>query len=444
MLKLLKRTAALLLALCLVFTLAACGGDANQGETNTGNSGTSIEDAFDTDAFIASIPAELKGTTIKFLNWYDPYDFGQEGQVIDAFEAATGINVEVIDVEDGDPYKEKLAGLVATGDSPDVYAMECPSVAYMKQAQPIVAATGYDFSDAAWSPLVKELYSVDGTLYAANLAYTPFIRMHSIVYNKQIMEENGFDDPWALYKKGEWTWEKAMEMCEEWVKQGTDYYGISTVAYNMAASTQGIDFMKYDGKQWNLSLYDADVVEAWRWTLERKSERLIVQGTNTTFDAAKPKALFSTNNTAGLEKMSTWNSKIKKYGYFAAAPLPKFEGKEGYVSVGELNAFAVPVGAKNAKAVPYFISYFCNLAKYDLDSYYFDEQSKDVMLELLGTEKKFLAMSEETFHFDANPFAWNLFNNGTASQITTFIQSMEYTCQDKLNQLNEVLVNLNK
>ena len=63
---------------------------------------------------------------------------------------------------------------------------------------------------------------------------------------------------------------------------------------------------------------------------------------------------------------------------------------------------------------------------------------------MLGSEKKFLAMSGETFHFDANPFAWNLFNNATASQITTFIQSMEYTCQDKLNQLNEVLVNLNK
>ncbi|MBR3960911.1 MAG: hypothetical protein IKK13_01720, partial [Clostridia bacterium] len=96
------------------------------------------------------------------------------------------------------------------------------------------------------------------------------------------------------------------------------------------------------------------------------------------------------------------------------------------------------------KAVPYFISYFCNLAKYDVDEYYYDAQSKEVMMEVLGSEKKFFNTSSETFRFDANPFAWNLFNNGTAAQISTFIQSMEYRCQDNLNQLNEVLANVQK
>lgn len=443
--KIVKRVLALALALSIVLTLAACGGNKNGDDANKGTSGgISIENVFDTDAFIATIPAELKGTTVKFLNWYDPYDFDQEGKVIDAFEQATGINVEVIDVEYGAAYNDKLAGLIATGDSPDLYAMDYARAAYMKHAQPIVAATGYDFADKAWNPYVKQMYSVDGIQYAANLSYTPFIRMLTTVYNKQVMEEFGFEDPWALYKEGKWTWEKAMQMCEEWVKQGTEYYGFGTVVYDMAGQTMGLDFMKYDGKQWNLDLYSADVVEAWRWTLEKKAERLIVQGTNTVFDAAKPFALFSTDNTAGLEKMNTWNTKIKRYGYFAAAPMPHFEGKERYTIVNELNAFAVPIGAKNAKAVPYFLSYFCNLAKYDIDTYYFDEQSKEVMLELLGSDNKYQAMSKIAFNFDANPFSWNLFNNGTAAQITTFIQSMEYRCQDNLNQLNDVLANMNK
>lgn len=443
--KIVKRVLALALALSIVLTLAACGGNKNGDDANKGTSGgISIEEAFDTDAFIATIPAELKGTTVKFLNWYDPYDFDQEGKVIDAFEQATGINVEVIDVEYGPRYSEKLAGLVASGDSPDLYAMDAPEMAFMKAAQPIAKATGYDFADPAWNPAVKEYYSVDGVQYAANLSYTPFIRMLTISYNKQVMEEFGFEDPWTLYKDGKWTWEKAMEMSAEWVKQGPDYYGVATTSFDIGATTQGLDFMKYDGKQWNLDLYGADVVEAWRWTLEKKADRLFVQGTNTTFDAAKPKALFATNNTAGLEKMSTWNSKIKKYGYFAAAPMPHFDGKEAYAPISELNAFAVPIGAKNAKAVPYFLSYFCNLAKYDIDTYYFDEQSRELMLELMGAEKKFLGMSHTAFLFEANPFTWNLFNNGTAAQITTFIQSMEYKCQDNLNQLNDVLANMNK
>ena len=440
-----KRFLALALALVVCLSLAACGGDNADNGASVGSGGVSIDDAFDTDAFIATMPDELKGTTLKFLNWYDPYDFGQEGQVIDAFEQASGINVEVIDVEYGDAYAEKLAGLVATGDSPDVYALDYPKANYMKYAQPIAKATGYDFTADGWSDNVREYYSVDGQLYAANLAYTPFIRMLTVVYNKQVMEEFGFADPWQLYKEGKWTWQEIEKMAAEWIKQGPDYYGVGTVSFDMVASSRGIDFMKYNGKQWELNLYDADVIDSWRYTLEKKAERIFVQGTNTTFDAAKPKALFSTQNTAGLEKMSSWCEKLRKYGYFAAAPMPYFEGStDNYQKIGELNAFAVAIGAKNPKAVPYFLSYFCNLAKYDLDEYYFDQQSKEVMLELLGSEKKFLSMSKIAFNFDANPFSWNLFNNGTAAQISTFIQSMEYRCQDSLNQLNEVLTNMEK
>lgn len=442
--KILKRTFALALALALVLSLAACGG--NGGTNNggaVGNNGASSADAFDTDAFIASIPSELKGTKIQFLNWYDPYDYGQEGEVIDAFEAATGIDVEVIVVEYGSQYNERLAGLVATGSSPDVYALDKPRAAYMKSAQPIVNATGYDFSDKAWNTAVKELYSVDGVQYAANLSYTPFKRMQVMYYNTQVMEENGYDDPWQLYKEGKWTWQKFYEMCADWVKQGTDYYGCTTACYSMVAETQGIDFVKYNGKQWEMNLYDTDVLDAWKWTLEKKSERILVQD-NAVFDAAKPTALFSTSNTAGLEAKSTWVSKLKKYGYFAAAPMPAFEGKTYYAPVSELNAFAVPIGAKNAKAVPYFISYFCNLAKYNIDEYYYDEQSKEVMTELLGIENQYVSMSQTLFDFEANPFSWNLFNNGTAAQINTFVQSMEYQCQDKLNQMNDVLTNMQK
>ena len=81
---------------------------------------------------------------------------------------------------------------------------------------------------------------------------------------------------------------------------------------------------------------------------------------------------------------------------------------------------------------------------YNIEDYYFDEQSKEVMLELLGTNNKYFSMSKQAFKFGHKEFGWNLFNNGTAAQITTFIQSMEYMCQDYLNQLNDVLVKLEK
>ena len=28
-----------------------------------------------------------------------------------------------------------------------------------------------------------------------------------VIYNTQTIEENGFDDPWELYKEGKWNWD---------------------------------------------------------------------------------------------------------------------------------------------------------------------------------------------------------------------------------------------
>lgn len=441
-----KRIIALIITLSLALSLVACGGNGN-GDGNSGqivNNAISEADAFDTDAFIATMPASLRGTTIKYLNWYNPYDQGEEGKVIDAFEQATGINVEIIN-PGYTLYEEKLAGLVATGDAPDVFALSQPSVNRLKYAQPIAKATGYDFSDKGWNKVVANAYSVDGVQYAANVSFTPFKRLTTVIYNKQIMEEFGFEDPWELYKKGEWTWDKFNEMCSEWVKQGDSYYGAGLSQYGAYAYTQGLDFLKYDGSRYSLNLYDEDLLAAMRTILEMRDNRILVQATNTVFDASKPKSLFEIANSSALEKICSWHSKIRRYGYFAAAPLPNHDGKTSYQLLNELNAYAVPVGAKNPKAVPYFISWISNLAKYNLDDFYYDEQSKAVMMELLGVENQFLDLADSEFHFDsADPFVWRLFNFATPTQLTTYIQEQEYLCEDRLTIMNETLASLQK
>lgn len=441
--KKITRVFSLLLAVAMVFSLAACGGNTTTGGTNNneGGAGVTAADAFDTDAFIASMPSELKGTTIKFLNWYDPDDREHEKKVIEAFEAATGINVEVIVTEYGSDYNDKLSGLVATGDAPDVIRMSEAQSVWMKSLQPIVN-TGYDFSDKAWNADVKDHYSVNGIQYAANLSYSPFVLFATIVYHKDTMEEFGFDDPWELYKNGEWTWTKLEEMCAEWVKQGSDYYGVAFGNYTLYPDTAGLDFVTYDGSKWNMNLYDSTLLDNWKKNIENRENRIFVQGGNTTFDVTKHKALFSYTDSTGLEKSSVFNTKTKKSGQFAAAPVPKHEDSDYYVPVTELVGFGVPKGAKNAAAVPYFISWYGNLAKYDLDSMYFDEQSREVYEALVQEPNRFMSMSASIFTFDANPFIWHLFNNCASSQITTFIQQEEYKCQDKLDQINDVLARM--
>lgn len=435
---------AAVLALAMVLSLAACGGGSGSGSGtgNSGGGGVSSADAFDTDAFIASMPANLRGTTIDFLNWYDPMDRAHEKAVIEAFEATTGIDVNIIYAEYGTAYSDKLAGLVATGDAPDTFRMSVPKSVQMKSLQPIVN-TGYDFSGPEWNNDVKEAYSVNGVQYAANLSYTPFTLFTTLSYHPKTMEEFGFEDPWELYQKGEWTWDKINEMCEEWIKQGPDYYGIGTVTYDMIPATAGLDFVSYDGSKWNMNLYDSELLDMWKETLEGREQRLYVQSTNTTFNVTKHKSLFSYYDSTQLEASSTYCDRIKKYGDWAAVPFPKHADKDYYAYVTEQIGFGVPIGAENPEAVPYFISWYSNLAKYDLDTMFYNEHAKAVYEALVSEPNRYLSMASSILAFDTNPFIWHLFNNGASSQVTTFIQGQEYKCKDKLSQWNEVLGHMN-
>ena len=205
----------------------------------------------------------------------------------------------------------------------------------------------------------------------------------------------------------------------------------------MTAETIGKDFVTYDGSKYSLNLYDADLLDAWKFLLEGRANRIFTQGDGV-FDSMKPTTLFAIGNTAFCEAANA-DMKIQKYGCWGVAPMPKFEGKEYYTTVNETTGFSIATGAKNPAAVPYFIGYFANLANYEPHSYYYNEQAYDVMMTLLATDNQYQSISRDIFTFETHPFHWNLFNNGTAAQITTFIQSMENQAAAKMEELNQVL-----
>lgn len=45
---------------------------------------------------------------------------------------------------------------------------------------------------------------------------------HMIWYKTSVIAENGLDDPWELYQKGEWTWDKFMEMSKQFADSKTE------------------------------------------------------------------------------------------------------------------------------------------------------------------------------------------------------------------------------
>lgn len=446
-----KRALCLVAALALVFTLAGCPNNSgtNDGGSNDGGEIETLnmeEYILDSDAVLATMPEELKGTTIQFLSWYDP-DEHEEKDVIDAFEQKSGVTVTYRVVEYS-RYIETIAGLLAVGETPDVMRVKSSNIGTLKLTQPIKEATGYDFSDKAWDSQVMDMYSVNGKCYGVNLVYTPYFLPTLLYYNTDTMEEMGFDDPYTLWKEGKWTWEKLKEMCTTWVNQGTAYTGACIWPNAAAVITAGdADFVDFDGSKYTLNLSNQTALDKWKWTMQCVKEGLFTN-LNDGFDQAQQKLLFATMSAADVQQSTDDFSKTRRRGQLACVAYPIWEGEEYYLPFTEHLAFCIPKGAKNPKAVPYFLSYVCNFANYNQGvgegGFFFSEQAKECYMELLTIRNRGKSYSGTVFGYTGaieTPH-WQMFFKVDPTQLETWLQKNEYIFQDGANMLNAELAKL--
>lgn len=297
MLKTGKRVLAALLGCAIAVSAVACGSkkdnsdDKSKTGANSQNNLNMSEYTLDSEAVLASMPAELKGTKITFLNWYDP-NKREEKPVIEAFEEKTGIEV-INRVVEYNKYIDTVAGLLTVGETPDVLRMKAPTMGLLKLLQPI-SVTGFDFSGKAWSKATMSAYTFGDKCYGMSLVNTPYFLPAMLFYNKDTVEEMGFKNPYELYKEGKWTWDEMKNMCTEWVNQGTEYTGACLWPDSAPATTRGnADFVKKNADGiYELTLDNQDAIDAWKFT-----EECVIGGLftnlNDGFDQAKQKLLFA-------------------------------------------------------------------------------------------------------------------------------------------------------
>lgn len=451
MLKIVKRTLAIVLALAMAFAVVGCGkkgdDDDNKAATGGGLTGVEIEKfAIDSEAVLASMPAELKNTKIVFLNWYNPDD-REEKPVVAAFEEKTGIDVEYR-VTDYNTYVQEVAKMLATKEQLDVMRMRNPEMAALKLLQPI-SVTGYDFSDKAWDKYTMGLYTVGDNCYAAALRYTPYFLPTLYFYNKDTIADMGFEDPYELWKQGKWTWSKMKEMCTTWVNEnGTDYVG--ACVWGNPTDTVGASLVKLkdDGVTYDLDFTNQLALDCWKF-LEEGKQMGIFNNLNDGFDQAKQKLLFGAMDASAVQQSSDYFNKTRMRGQLMTVAPPIWDGTEGYgaeqytLPMMENIGFGVPKTAKNAKAVPYFLAYLCNLANYNTGvgegGMFFSEQVKDAYMQLMTLEKRSYDATNAVATYDGTigDFAWQLFHTVDPTQINSWLQEREYIVRTSMEIYNQ-------
>ena len=118
---------------------------------------------------------------------------------------------------------DDLAALVMSNDSPDFIGADdmdvFPKGAIKSMIEPID-----DYIDLS-KPLWTDIKGATDQFMLGDKHYVSVIRTdpaYVFVYNKQTMEDNGYDDPAELFKEGKWNWDTFSDMLQTFIESDPD------------------------------------------------------------------------------------------------------------------------------------------------------------------------------------------------------------------------------
>ena len=454
--KLSLRILASLMALLLIMGLAACGGSSDAGSSSAapeessqpvadtpssdaGNEGDATttttsgsnkstrtvnanKKAATWDEIKAKIPASAKGATLRVYDWNPQSEVPGMEKVNKDFVTETGIKIDY-KIVTYNSYFTKIAAEVAAKNAPDAVRLQNVSRQNLANLQPM-QNLGYDFTDAAWDKNVVDAYTFNGNIYGVNMVGSPYYSPVLVYYNKNLIETYGLDDPYDLWKDGEWTWDVLWDMCEEFLDEadGDDFLGISTMAFMEYQLAYNKPAITYDKKTntFKSNLQDANFVKSWQIYANNYDKGLISQAltNNDAFDGGK--LLFNVSQGIASRNGSSYFRNLRDQGAVACVPLPALKkGAKDYQALGEVQAFGIPKTAKNPTLVPYYLRYYFDVDNYNMSKFYnvehADEVNKYIQSKNPAISYNGMVMTAETTGFVPATFIDQLKQGGAAN-----------------------------
>ena len=410
----LRRIFCLLLAITMIFSVAACGKTDNSGSTldfddegwdiqvdantdanneskdqgstsvvSNGNSGsvapTKNADTLSLSELTAQIPSKLRGTTINVFSWNPIKDVTGAEKVIADFEKKTGIKVKW---EQGsyDKYDEAIIAKINSGAAPDVIRYNEPNPGRMSTTQDLKTATGFDFKGEIWDDKVAEAFTVNGKTYGINLKNTFNKQPTVVMYLKSTIENQQLEDPYQLWKQGKWTFDKFLDMCREFKEKTNGSCGWMTSRIVDIMWFRGLSFISRDkntGKYSNNST-NPEIINMLKDVCTWTSSDLMAGGMAESASFCSGNYLFYTDSIIGARRNDFHFVDQKKNNDLFCVPFPQENGKTFYQSNSESEAYGIPKGAKNPEAVYYYLRYYLDASNYDSKMFFSNNQILEV------------------------------------------------------------------
>ena len=200
-----KRIGSAVLAFVMCMAVSGCTKGGNENSSHVDKVKVNSTEAAKA---IESIPDGAQ----KELIWMGTYDLNpakeedEKSVELTLFEKKGG-SIKWIEVWDDQKF-DKLATAITSGkDVPDIFKYEWlafPSQVVTGMYQSVDDIV--DFNADIWSDVkpTAEQFSLKGKHYVAPISFSVGTLM---MYNKDIIDNEGLEDPYELYKKGEWNWD---------------------------------------------------------------------------------------------------------------------------------------------------------------------------------------------------------------------------------------------
>lgn len=450
-----KKIIGILMAVLLMCQLAACGGTPTEDDDNNKNNNNQADNTItegDTnlswEEIKAQIPESLKGTTVTIYNWNEANLATGSVFAIQKFEEETGIKVNWV-TGSYDSYATDIAAMVTAGEAPDIVRLRDADFSMLKLLTPL-NEINYDFTDQAWNHKLMQEYQVNGKQYAVALKDTPYVNPLVMYYNRAFISKYNLEDPYELWKNGEWTWDKCMEICESFLDQaGTEFNGLAMYMGTDYATSLGTSLFSYDpqSSQYVSHMSDTALVRGWQFVANNVKKGLIMDRVYQNIFFEKNLLLFC--NMGGIGARTTHNYFVehKENGTLGTVPIPKVEGQDTYYQfLTELEAYGIPKGASNPEGAAYFLRYYLDAANYDMNSFYCDDQATEVINWCM--EQDFISdmqriIYKDQYGVDWTDIAYNLMTSDPG-QIKTHLDTYSPIIDVIVQTGNDVLSGLSK
>lgn len=430
----LKRILAVLAAMTITaVSFTACSEDESSVTDETKENNEISAETSETEE-----TSDLSGQTIYWLSDYDLNPSGSEERstALTIFEDTYGGKIQWIPTTAETKYDD-LANMLLGGEEVDMFPYDSsvfPDGVLKNQFQPLDDYINLD--DEMWTDTkeIADKMAYDGKHYVIPYAVSD---PACLIYSRKLMKDEGFDDPYELYQKGEWNWDTFLSMMEYFVSGSDERYGCTGNIAKALVQSSGQGFVNYDGSSFTSNITSPEIEEA-----ELVLEKIGTQGL---YDDTWH-GYFPEDNSTLFYGMAPWalaesNGKNSDGDIFLV-PFPKMSESENYYISTDYSARMLVAGSGKGEAVATYIK--CEKTALS-DEKYQDSRKEQALIPTLnynGEKTKFVTEEQ----YDACQGILNAentevvfdFGYGMGSRMS--LETYDYSTRGIMNNLTDALI----